>query len=341
MNEVRFGMLADFSGPSQYVSSFADWWSRLLDLIRYGEELGFDGVWIGEHHFNNDGFAASPLLMAAALARETTRLRLASYVALLPLYNALRLAEEAAAVDVISNGRLEFGVGLGYRQMELEAFGIEREQRRAMMDEGLAVIRGLWTTEAFSFHGEHYAFDALTMTPRPVQRPHPPIWLAARTKGAARRAARAGADLALMGGNSITQAYRDERAALGLEGEGRVSVFRPFFVARDPERALAEWQAHFEHFGARHAAWVGADQDTSFDAQVAATWGDPMRGMNYLHGTPEACLGELRSYHARKPFTEMIAPIAPPYDTDAAAESMELFAREVMEPFKAASRAPV
>jgi alkanesulfonate monooxygenase SsuD/methylene tetrahydromethanopterin reductase-like flavin-dependent oxidoreductase (luciferase family) len=138
-----------------------------------------------------------------------------------------------------------------------------------------------------------------------------------------------------MGGNSITVAYQEERAALGLGGPGRVSVFRPWYVAHDPERALATWGPHFEHFGARHAAWVGADQDTKFDTEVARTWGDPLTGMNYLHGTPEDCLDELRRYHARKPFTELIAPIAPPYDTAAAAESMELFAREVMAPFKA------
>jgi alkanesulfonate monooxygenase SsuD/methylene tetrahydromethanopterin reductase-like flavin-dependent oxidoreductase (luciferase family) len=337
VTEVRFGMLADFSGPSQYVSSFTDWWRQLLDLLRYGEELGFDGVWIGEHHFNNDGFAASPLLMAAALARETTTLRLASYVALLPLYNALRLAEEAAAVDVISGGRLEFGVGLGYRQMEMDAFGVQRESRRQIMEEGLEVIRGLWTQDEFAFAGEHYSFAPLTLTPRPVQQPHPPIWLAARTKGAARRAARAGADLALMGGNSITLAYQEERTALGLDGPGRVSVFRPWYVARDPERAMATYGEHFAHFSARHASWVGADRDTAFDTEVARAWGDksdPLKGMNYLHGTPEQCLEELRHYYARKPFTELIAPIAPPYDTEAAAESMRLFAAEVMTPFK-------
>jgi probable F420-dependent oxidoreductase len=342
---VRFGLLADFSGPEPWVTSLSHWWSEVLELLSFAEELGFDATWIGEHHFQPDGFAASPLLMATAVAGVTARMRIASYIIVLPLHNALRVAEESAAVDVLSQGRLDLGVGTGYLPSEFDAFGIDMRTRRGRMAEGLDVIRGLWTQDEFSYSGEHYAFDSLSIRPRPVQQPHPPIWISARAEPAARRAARFGASMLLMGGRSIARAYEEEWEAAGHTGpRGRVSVYRPWFASRDPERDLARYREHFAYFAQRNAGWLAQSSDTKFDAEVArrlADSDDPLKGWNYLIDTPEACVEELLRYRERKPFTDLIAPLGPPYDATALAESLKLFATEVLPALRAAETPPV
>jgi alkanesulfonate monooxygenase SsuD/methylene tetrahydromethanopterin reductase-like flavin-dependent oxidoreductase (luciferase family) len=331
-SDVRFGLLADFSGPEPWVGSLARWWEEVLELLAHAEQLGFDACWIGEHHFQGDGFAASPLVMATAVARATTRMRIGSYVLVLPLHNALRVAEEAAAVDVLSGGRLDFGVGMGYLPVEFASFGVDRRARRQRMLEGVDVVRGLWTTDGFSYAGEHYAFQDLSIRPRPLQQPHPPLWMSARSEGAARRAARLGASMFQMGGRSIGSAYAE------AGGGGRVSVYRPWFVSRDPERDFARHREHFVYFNRRNAGWLAQSADTEYDAQVAralADASDPLAAWNSIFDTPEAALAELRAYRERKPFTDLIAPLGPPYDAAALAETLELFAAEVIAPLRA------
>ncbi len=132
-------------------------------------------MWLSEHHFLEDGYLPSLLPIAAAAAARTKRLLIGTSVLLLPFHNALRVAEDAAVVDIISGGRFMLGVGLGYRLEEFRTFGVPVKERVARLEEGLEVIRRAWTQERVTFHGRYYHLDGVTVTPKPVQQPHPPI----------------------------------------------------------------------------------------------------------------------------------------------------------------------
>ena len=155
------------------------------------EAAGFDSVWLGEHH-NSPLLYPTPLLGLAAIASRTRRLGLGTAVLLLPLYHPLRVAEEAAMVDVISGGRLIFGVGVGYAPEEFAAFGVPLQERGSRMDEAVPLIKRLWSEETVTHHGTHYQVTNATVRPRPVQRPRPPLWFAGWVPPAIRRAARLG-----------------------------------------------------------------------------------------------------------------------------------------------------
>jgi alkanesulfonate monooxygenase SsuD/methylene tetrahydromethanopterin reductase-like flavin-dependent oxidoreductase (luciferase family) len=150
-----------------------------LELVEYTEELGFDGAWVAEHHFRDYGTCPSIMTMLGYLAGRTEKLRLGSGIMVLPLHNPIQVAEEAAQVDMLSNGRLDLGVGRGYQGIEFGGFGIDLAEARDRTNEALEMILGLWTNERFSYEGKYYSTGAeVELLPKPVQNPHPPIYVA-------------------------------------------------------------------------------------------------------------------------------------------------------------------
>src|SRR6059036_3309674 len=147
----------------------------LIAQIELGEVLGFDTVWLGELHFSRAfSILADPLMMLAAAAQRTRRIRLGTAVTLLPLHSPIKIAEQAAIADILSDGRLEFGVGRGIAR-HYASYGIPPEESRARFDEALDFILAAWTNDSFSFEGKYFRARELTVVPRPVQRPHPPV----------------------------------------------------------------------------------------------------------------------------------------------------------------------
>ena len=173
------------------------------------EALGFDTVWLTEHHFIDDDYLPSVLTMAAAVAARTSRVTIGTAVLLLPLHDPIRVAEDAAVVDVLSDGRLRLGLGIGYKLEEFEAFGVDRRARPSLLEEGIEIIRGAWADGPFSHHGRHRSFDDLDVTPKPVQRPGPQIWLAGRAPVPVARAATVGDGLIVVGGPDLYREYHD------------------------------------------------------------------------------------------------------------------------------------
>ena len=154
----------------------------IIAQIELGDVLGFDTAWLGELHFSRPfSILAAPLMVLAAAAQRTTRIRLGTAVTLLPLHNPVKTAEEAATADVLSDGRLEFGVGRGTAPMHYAGYGIPQEESRERFDEALDFILQAWTNERFSFEGKHYRVHDLTVIPRPLQSPHPPVRIAANS----------------------------------------------------------------------------------------------------------------------------------------------------------------
>jgi len=154
----------------------------ILAQIDLGDEVGFDTVWLGELHFSRAfSILADPLMLLAAASQRTSRIRLGTAVTLLPLHNPVKIAEEAAIVDLLSNGRLEFGVGRGTAPLHYEGYAVPMEESRERFDEALDFIIGAWTSEPFSFEGQYFQARELKLTPRPIQSPYPPIRIAANS----------------------------------------------------------------------------------------------------------------------------------------------------------------
>ncbi|HEX2171072.1 MAG TPA: LLM class flavin-dependent oxidoreductase, partial [Dehalococcoidia bacterium] len=163
----------------------------IREEAQLAESLGLDGCYFVEHH-QQPGIVASPLTLAAAVAAVTERITIGTGIIVLPLYHPVHVAEDCATIDRISRGRFVLGVGLGYQAVDFGAFDVPIRQRVSLFEESVEVIRRLWTEDNVSFAGKRYRLDKVRLYPKPLQDPHPPIWLAGAAEEAVKRAARLG-----------------------------------------------------------------------------------------------------------------------------------------------------
>lgn len=190
---MRFGIGA-FTGqvPTGDSRTFPEIYESELELIRIAEQNGFESTWVAEHHFTQVGWFSSPLTFLAGAATRTKKIRLGTATLLPAFDNPIRLAEEAAAVDILSNGRLVLGVGLGVREEEFTGIGVPRPERVGRLEESVEILRRAWAGGRFSYKGRYYQVNDVAVTPPPVQRPGPPIYFGAYAAKAVERAARLG-----------------------------------------------------------------------------------------------------------------------------------------------------
>ena len=168
--------------PEAAIQNTAQRYRELIAEAAEADRLGFDTVWLAEVHFTpRFSSMPTPLMLLAAIAERTTRLRLGMAVNLMPLHHPLRLAEEIATLDVLSGGRVEFGAGRGAFPLNYRGYGVEMAKSRELFEEGLEFIKAAWTQKRLIFHGNHFHADAIEVVPKPIQRPHPPIRLAANS----------------------------------------------------------------------------------------------------------------------------------------------------------------
>src|ERR1041384_340784 len=146
-----------------------------VDQMVLTEELGFDSVWLTEHHYADYGLSSAPSVLLATLAARTRRIRLGVGVYVIPFHHPLRLAEETATLDILSGGRLTVGLGRGNRPMEFYGHGIPQDQSRARMQEGVEVLLQAWTRDRVSFDGAYWQIQDVPVYPKPLQAPHPPL----------------------------------------------------------------------------------------------------------------------------------------------------------------------
>jgi alkanesulfonate monooxygenase SsuD/methylene tetrahydromethanopterin reductase-like flavin-dependent oxidoreductase (luciferase family) len=230
---MRFGLLCTADVDT------AESIGRYIELNVEAEALGLHSTFLVEHHFSGWNQVAATLMLQALVATRTSTLRLGTGVMVLPWHNPVLLAEQVATLDVLSGGRVDLGVGKGYRHSEFRGFNVDRREADARFDEGLAVLlRAFTTRERFSHHGTYWDFDDIVVEPPPVQSPHPPIWVAAASEASVRRTAERGHHLVLDQYGSVDQIA--ERIAWFREGgaPGEVAVARQVYVAHS--RAEAE-----------------------------------------------------------------------------------------------------
>jgi alkanesulfonate monooxygenase SsuD/methylene tetrahydromethanopterin reductase-like flavin-dependent oxidoreductase (luciferase family) len=174
---MRFGLF--FQAPELPGRTHAERYAEMFDLIALAESLGFDVAWLAEIHFGGAfSLLANPLLVVPVIAQRTRRIRIGTAVTLLPLHHPLSCAEQAATADLLSGGRLEFGVGRGSIPTQFHGFRVPVAENRARFDEALEIIRLAWTRERFSYRGVFYEVEDLAVVPKPLQQPHPPIRVA-------------------------------------------------------------------------------------------------------------------------------------------------------------------
>jgi alkanesulfonate monooxygenase SsuD/methylene tetrahydromethanopterin reductase-like flavin-dependent oxidoreductase (luciferase family) len=177
---MRFGLF--YQASQAEGQTHADRYAETLELITLGDSLGFDVAWLAELHFGGAfSLLANPLMVVPVIAQRTKRIRIGTAVTLLPLHHPLSCAEQAATADLLSGGRLEFGVGRGSIPSQFHGFRVPVSENRARFDEALEIIRLAWTRERFSYRGAFYQVEDVSVVPQPVQRPHPPIRVAVHT----------------------------------------------------------------------------------------------------------------------------------------------------------------
>jgi len=305
---------------------------RLVGQARLADESGFDAVYVAERHARHETFFPSPLLLAGMLATHTERVKLATHVLLLPLYNPTHVAEQAAMVDLTSRGRLVLGVGLGFDPDYFAAFGIDPSTRRARLDEGLDVLELAWTGERFDYHGSAFHYENALILPRPYRRPRPTLWIGGQTLAAVRRAGARGDCWPIawpLGGEDLKRlwdAYHEAAAAHGKVGE--VAITRHCWVGEDREQVerlyAPLWLRDLRHYWDR-------GQIKHPDFQSAADFTIENARKHLIMGTPDDCVEAIERIAAEGYAhlkISMRLPLGPSMDeTDRA---LELLAREVM-----------
>jgi alkanesulfonate monooxygenase SsuD/methylene tetrahydromethanopterin reductase-like flavin-dependent oxidoreductase (luciferase family) len=304
-----------------------------LEQMEAAEALGFHTLWFTEHHFSAYGGSPDPMIMATAAANRIKTARLGLGVSVPPFHHPLQLAEQAAMADILSGGRLEFGVGRGSQRYEYARLGVPIDDKGARFEEGMEIIRRAWTQEAFSYHGAYYSFPETTVYPRPLQQPHPPIWIASTTPPTLQYAVRhrypvmGSALLTLSGAKEYYALHQTLLAEAGQDPASAVfAISRRTYVSPDKSqvRQTAERCVAFHYTWAKQMgiAKSGAHGDATFDNLFDSS---------YLFGTPEECLAiltELRAVGIQEVICNM--NFAGALDHRQVLRSMELFASQVM-----------
>jgi alkanesulfonate monooxygenase SsuD/methylene tetrahydromethanopterin reductase-like flavin-dependent oxidoreductase (luciferase family) len=306
-----------------------------VEQVRLARAVGFSSVWASQHYLSDPFTYFQPLPTLGRIAAEADGMTLGTGVLLLPLHQPVDLAEQLATLDVISGGRLVVGVGLGYRDAENEAFGLEPRARVGRFVEALQLLERLWSGEPVRHAGPHFTLRDVRISMPPLQRPRPPLWLAANTDAGVRRAARLG-DAWLMNPHTTGAALRrqlalfhDTRRAEGRPAAREVPLIRECCVAATPAGALAEGRPHLE---AKYGAYRSWEQDKALpaDDQWSARF-DELARDRFLLGDPAAVRDEIARYRELLGITTLIVRVQwPGMDQAAVLRSIRLLGEQVL-----------
>ena len=307
--------------------TMTDVYSATVEQAVLADELGFDHIWFSEHHFLEDGYLPAFQPLAGAIAARTSQIRISNDIALLPLYHPVRLAEELAVLDHISNGRMEFGIGMGYVPKEFEAFGVPLKNRVSMTDEAIEILRLAWKDEPFSFKGKRYELSNINVYPKPVQPLGPPLWIAAMKEPGALRAARFETNLLPQGRREdVLDPWRNELKTQGKDpNDYRVGIIRSVYVTDDKER---DWPVIREAERFRMGVYNTFMAETPDEYGWGSGDGIPQ---NVIIGTPREVISQLKAFIDAYGITDIATSGLPPgVDPEFMANNLERLAREVI-----------
>jgi len=282
--DIKIGVCIRFKAADPWPRRWTEIYEDNIAYAARAEALGFDGVWVPEHHGVASGYNPAPFLALTALARATKTCMLGTQPLLLPLHNPVLVAEEAAVLDVLSHGRLILGIGAGYRQGDFEMMGIDKRLRGARMEEATGLLIKMFTaTGPFDFDGRFFQVKGGALYPKPVQTPYPEIQIIARSEAAARRAVRHATALNLHRRDvvrALGPMVAAETAKAGRDPSTvKVTVLRHGFLGADRESAVATAKPFLTWNAREHGAWWSENPDpddhTLFQARVVGADSPP------------------------------------------------------------------
>lgn len=298
---MKVGVLQFFSWPDRKVP-LASVYEMALERIRIMDQTGYDCVWLAEHHFTDYSVCPSVHMMGVQAAAITKRLRIGTGVSLAPFYNPLRLAEEVALLDMLSGGRVNWGAGRGFSRTEYSAFGIPDSESAARFHEAVAIVLKAWTNEKLNYAGKFFSYDGVEVLPKPLQQPHPPVWMAAGSDTAITWAASQGFSC-MLGPHDGRQQLGAKRKLYGQElvKAGYTDKGRDIPTVR--LIALADTRGRAAEIAKRGAEWLVASYIGPQHKSVLQHSKD-YQGMDpidfymqevIVHGTPDDVVDQIHS----------------------------------------------
>jgi alkanesulfonate monooxygenase SsuD/methylene tetrahydromethanopterin reductase-like flavin-dependent oxidoreductase (luciferase family) len=343
---MDFGIYLTFRNPRAWRRPIAEVYRDQVADAVHAEELGYGHVWTSEHHFRDDAWSPSLFPILGTIAGQTRRIRLGTYILILPFHNPVQIAEDSAILDILSGGRLDLGVGPGNFLSEYQTFGVPRAERRPRMHEGLEIIRRAFTEERFSFKGAYHEFPNVVLSPKPLQQPHPPIWVAAIGPKAIAEAAGRGYHLAGGGPPQSPRLYDEVLHAAGRVPEHyKIAQFRVMYLAETREQAWDDAEQHVHYLMTSYDDEFKRAQDLLSQEFTTPPVAEPgalrnlqeltFNGATIFVGTPDEAIADLRRYFGQARMTHSVLWMhLPGLDSRKARHSMELFARNVMPHFQ-------
>jgi alkanesulfonate monooxygenase SsuD/methylene tetrahydromethanopterin reductase-like flavin-dependent oxidoreductase (luciferase family) len=329
---LTFGYLYDFRNPPQWRRPWEELYAETLDIIAETETLGFAGAWLPEHHLAEDGYLPSPLVALAAVAARTKTMRIGAGVALAPLYNPVRFAEDCAVLDILSNGRLDIGLAIGYRTRETAAFGVDFSRRGARFDEFLQIVTRLWAGEVVDFEGNHFQVKGAELRP-PVRRGRIPLYIGGFAEKAMERVARYGQGY--IGSPDVCGLYVDKLCELGKDpASARICVTGlTFVVAEDPQAAMEELAPHFLHVNNTYGEFFTEDQALGMAGMKPKTLEEYKASGELQIVTPDAAIAIFEDMHAKMPIEHFMMARPPGLPAKRFLHYANVFAGQVIPAF--------
>lgn len=303
---MKFGVLQFFSWPDRRIS-IPTVYKRALERIEIMDRGGYDAVWITEHHFNDYSVCPSIPVMGAYAAARTTKLRIATGVTLAAFYHPLRLAEEMALLDILSGGRVYWGAGRGFDAQEFRTFGMSPEESYPRFREAVDIVMSAWRNPRLTYHGKYFSFEDVEVLPKPLQQPHPPMWVAAYSPPAIEWAAERGYSVMLDPHSPTSvigekmETFRSLLVAHGHRTQGRViptvrlvAIARTDSEAAEVAREGAKWLLR---------TYVNPTGERGDRAAMVQRYVDSM----VVHGTAQRVLDEITRLHEEIHLDYMIA----------------------------------
>ena len=340
---MKFGVgLFSMQTHENVRSDHAELYRSALAQVKLAERVNFDSVWLSEHHFLEDGYCSSPLTMAAAMAAVTERVRIGTGALILTLHNPVRVAEDAAAVDLISDGRFDLGVAMGYRKEEFDGFGVAMNQRPSRIEEAIEIIEKCWSEGPFSYEGKRFSFPEINVTPKPV-RNHIPIYVGAFEEPAVRRAGRLGYPLLIGPGRTVPMImdtlgwynHEAEKAGHDLSGIKHV-LLRETHVGETTEQAQ---EGGTEYIINMYRFYLSLGVKIVIRGKNITSPDDPMfehmAEDRFIIGDPERCATEIEKYADVTGIENILCRMVfPQASAEAVSRSIKLFGKEVIPNFK-------
>ncbi len=336
---MEFGIF--YQLPCEDDQSVSARYDDTIAQARLADELGFDTVWLAELHFNRRfSVMPSPLLMASAIAATTKRIKIGTAVNLVPLHHPIRLAEETATLDILSHGRAVFGIGRGSILRHFQGYGVDLDAGRRSFQEAVDLVLKAWTTDELTYQGEHYQIDGIQVEPKPYQKPHPPVYVAANSPDTFGLVGSMGHSILVApvistneGATAGLAEYRRKLADSNFSSTGcKVTVNVPTYVAKSNKKARADFEVSVDNY----LSTMQADSSGKGGQRAMQLSYDIINDEFGAIGDPQYCVERMQHFQQMYGAQEVMCwfnmgGLVPQEDVE---KTMRLFAEEVMPHFK-------